>query len=199
MGSIVKVVEELVKSVMSSDPVHGYPHVERVRRLALSIASNYPGVDMEVVEVAALLHDIGRNAPPTEGDHAARSARVAKVLLEALGLPAGKVELVVEAISTHSYSRGKEPVSTEAKILSDADKLDALGAVGIARVLMYSGALGRSLEDSIAHFKSKILRLPELMKTEVGREEAERRARIVREFVKALEEELGLPQLNNVR
>ena len=189
--SIVEVVEELVKDVMSSDPVHGYPHVRRVRELALQIASHYSKVDREVIELAALLHDIARNGPG-KADHAFTSAKVAELLLKSMGYPEEKVALVVEAISAHSYSASREPQSLEARILSDADKLDALGAIGIARVFLYSGAIGRSIEESIAHIKTKILKLPDLMKTPEGKELALKRVKIVEEFVRCIEEELGL-------
>ncbi len=193
--SVVDVVEEIVKGVMSPDPVHGYPHVERVRRLALRIASNYPEADREVIELSALLHDIarngGRNNAKKAFDHALASARVAEVILKALGLPKEKVEAVVHAIEAHSFSAGREPKSLEAKILSDADKLDALGAVGVVRVFMYSAIIGRSIKDSIVHFESKILKLPSLMWTPEGRREAGRRIKFVKEFLRELEAELN--------
>jgi len=189
--SIVDIVAELVRNVMSSDPVHGYPHVMRVRKLALQLAAHYNSVDKEVVELAALLHDIGRSGPGMT-DHAFTSARVAGLLLRAMGYSESKVRAIVEAISTHSYSAGREPQLLEAKILSDADKLDALGAVGIARVFLYSGAIGRGIEDSIAHIKTKILKLPDLMKTPEGRELALKKVKIVMEFIKCIEKELNL-------
>ncbi len=189
--SVIEIIEELVKNVMSSDPVHGYPHVHRVRELALQIASHYSEVDKEVIELAALLHDIARNGPG-KADHAFTSAKVAELLLRSMGYPEQKVALVVEAISTHSYSADREPQSLEAKILSDADKLDALGAIGVARVFLYSGAIGRGIEESIAHIKTKILKLPDLMKTPEGRELALKRVKVVEEFIKCIEEELKL-------
>ncbi len=189
---LIKVFEELVKSVMSDDPVHGYPHVLRVRDLALWIASKYKGVDVESLEIAALLHDIARSNSIKSSDHALKSAKVAELLLKAMGYPEDRIKLVVEAIATHSYSGGREPKSLEAKILSDADKLDALGAIGVARVLMYSAYVGRGLEGSIEHFRSKILKLPDLMKTSVGKEEALRRVKYVIEFIEELEKELSM-------
>jgi len=192
---IVDVIVELVKNVMSSDPVHGYPHVVRVRKLALHIASYYNEVDKEVIELAALLHDIGRSGPGS-ADHAFTSAKVAELLLKSMKYPEDKVKVIVEAISTHSYSASREPQILEAKILSDADKLDALGAVGIARVFLYSGAIGRGIEESIAHIKTKILKLPDLMKTPQGRELALERVKIVRDFIKCIEKELESKGMN---
>ena len=194
-ADVVRVVEEVVKGVMSPDPVHGYPHVIRVRDLALRIGRAYAGrVDAEVLELAALLHDVSRGSFSDGllgGDHALASARVAEALLKALGYPEPKAEAVAHAILTHSYSSGRVPETLEARILSDADKLDALGAIGVARVFMYSGALGRGLRESVEHFRKKILRLPELMWTPEGREEALRRVEFVRSFLKELEAEVG--------
>ncbi len=194
-GDIVRVVEEVVKGVMSPDPLHGYPHVARVRSLALRIGRAYIGrVNEEVLELAALLHDVGRGSFSEQGfggDHALASAKVAEALLRGLGYPEHGVKAVAHAILTHSYSGGRVPESLEARILSDADKLDALGAIGIARVFMYSGSSGRGLRESIRHFKEKILRLPELMWTPEGREEALRRVELIRSFLKELEAEVG--------
>ncbi|MEM2055608.1 MAG: hypothetical protein QXY48_04620, partial [Sulfolobales archaeon] len=74
--------------------------------------------------------------------------------------------------------------------LSDADKLDALGAIGLVRVLMYSGELGRDLHEVIEHIKAKLLKLPETMHTSEGKVEAERRVKIIREFLENLFREL---------
>jgi len=187
--SLVNLIEKIVRNVVGKDPVHGWPHVKRVLEIARWIALKHPEADLEVIEMAALLHDISRNGYEVE-DHAMQSAIIAKELLTALGYPKDKLQKVVSAIETHSYSSGRKPDTIEGMILSDADKLDALGAIGIARVFMYSGILGRSLEESVSHFKSKILKLPEKMMTNEGREEALRRLRIVENFIKELEFEL---------
>jgi uncharacterized protein len=82
-------------------------------------------------------------------------------------------------------------VSIEAKVLSDADKLDALGAIGVARVFAFSGARGRSLEDSVKHFYEKILRLPELLETDAARRIAVERVEVVKRFLENLLKEVG--------
>ena len=191
-AKLVSTIRSLVKIIMGGDEAHGYPHIERVERLALWIASHYEGqVDKELLLISILLHDIGRFAPKSsEVNHAIISAEVAERILRCLGYPEGKISLVKDIIMSHSYSLNIVPKSIEAKILSDADKLDALGAIGIARVFMHSARLKRSLKDSLNHLKEKIVKLPNLMYTEVARKEAMRRLKIVLDFIKNLEEEL---------
>jgi len=185
---VLNAVSELVKLLMPPDPVHGIEHVERVVRMACRIASNYETVDREVLLLSAYLHDIGRLSSPD--NHAVRSASIVRHILEMLGYPKDKIEKVVDTVLSHSYSLGYAAMSTEAKILSDADKLDALGAIGLVRVLMYSGELGRDLHEVIEHIKAKLLKLPETMHTSEGKVEAERRVKIIREFLENLFREL---------
>ncbi len=186
----VAAVLKLVRAVMPRDFVHGLPHVLRVVQLALKLAEGRSDVDVEVLTLAALLHDLGR-AFSGKRHHAEVSAEVAEELLRSMGLPDEKLEKVVNAILSHSYSLGVKPRSIEAEILSDADKLDALGAIGIARVFGLSALWGRGLEESLEHFKDKILKLPKLMYTDHGRRLATDRVRIVEEFLKELERELA--------
>ncbi len=192
MNDFVKAVERIVQLIMPPEPVHGFPHVKRVHDLALKLARNCKNyVDMEALEIAAYLHDIGRMGELGEEDHAAASAEVAEFLMRLSGYPPDKIEKVKDAIMGHSFSSGRRPKTLEGKILSDADKLDALGAIGIARVFMYSGYKRRSLEDSIEHFKEKIIKLPQQMMTEEGRREAKERMRIILDFLNSLESELS--------
>jgi uncharacterized protein len=196
-SGLVLAVEELVKLIMPEDPVHGFGHVARVLELACRFAEGYSGVDYEVLQLATLLHDVGRVSGVE--NHAARSAQIARAVLELAGYPKERVEKVVEVIVSHSYSHGQKAESLESKILSDADKVDALGAIGLVRVFMYSGTLGRDLENSLDHIRSKILKLPQLLHTEEARREAERRVKLVMEFLENLEREIGTVsrQLNN--
>ncbi len=190
---IISQIRDLVKHVMPDDFVHGYPHVERVRKLALEIAEEIEEpVDKEVLEIAALLHDIGRYGSSGK-HHAEASAEIADFLLFLLQYPEDKRKNVVEAIRAHSYSLNTEAVSLEAKILSDADKLDALGAIGIGRVFMYSCQHSRSLEDTVKHMKEKLLRLQSLMYTSPGRRMARNRTEIMENFLRNLEKELSTP------
>jgi uncharacterized protein len=188
---VVELIENLVRKLYPEDMVHGLDHVLRVRDIALKIAEAIPEpVDREVLEVAALLHDIGRVS--RDKDHAKRSAEIAYIILKLGCFPEDKVGKVVEAIQSHSFSEGVKPMSIEAKILSDADKLDALGVIGIARVFAFSGSRGRSLKESIQHFYDKILQLPNLLFTDIAKSIAIKRIDVVKKFLEDLEKEIEL-------
>ena len=186
---IVEVVEEIVRLVMPRDPCHGIDHVMRVRDLALRIAREMGGVDLELVELAALLHDIARHVD--EKRHAELSARFARILLELAGLDRERIEIVAQAIEDHSFSSGRRPRNAVGAVLSDADKLDAMGAIGVARVFSYGGSRGRSIEESLKHFEEKILKLKNLLITEPGKRIGEERHRVVEEFLARLRSELS--------
>ncbi|MDV3103260.1 HD domain-containing protein [Thermococcus waiotapuensis] len=188
---LIESVRNFARSFFEKDGTHGFSHVERVFNLCLHIGRE-EGADLEVLALAALLHDIARpleDAGKVE-DHAAEGARIARRYLKGLGYPDEKVEAVAHAIEAHRFSRGPEPGTLEAKILSDADKLDAIGAVGIARVFMYSGEHGRDIEASMRHFEEKILKLKDLMYTETARKIAEGRHRFTEEFLRRLRLEI---------
>ncbi|WP_010477275.1 HD domain-containing protein [Thermococcus zilligii] len=188
---LIESVRNFARSFFERDGTHGFSHVERVFNLCLHIGRE-EGADLEVLALAALLHDIARpleDAGKVE-DHAAEGARIARGYLKGLGYPDEKVEAVAHAIEAHRFSRGPEPGTLEAKILSDADKLDAIGAVGIARVFMYSGEHGRDIEASMRHFEEKILKLKDLMYTETARKIAEGRHRFTEEFLRRLRLEI---------
>ncbi|WP_297439085.1 HD domain-containing protein [Thermococcus sp.] len=189
--ALVERTREFAKSFFEREGTHGFSHVKRVFNLCLHIGKE-EGADLEILALAALLHDIAR---PLESsgkvkDHALEGARIARQYLTSMGYPAERAEAVAHAIEAHRFSRGPEPRTLEAKILSDADKLDAIGAIGVARVFMYSGEHGRSIEDSLAHFEEKILQLRGLMYTETAKQLARERHRFTEEFVKRLRREI---------
>ncbi|HEU98103.1 MAG: HD domain-containing protein [Fervidicoccaceae archaeon] len=186
---IVEKIENIARKLYPPFGTHGWDHVQRVCNLSIEIAEK----EKEAIEefpllLSCLLHDIAR--VKEGGDHALESSKVAKELLICLNVKDEVIGKVVDAISSHSYSAGRIPTTPEGRVLSDADKIDALGAIGVARVFEYSGANGRSLDESIAHFRDKILKLPELMLTEEGRKIARERALFVEEFLRKLEAEI---------
>ena len=164
---------------------HDEGHVERVLRIARYIAER-EGASIEVVETAAKLHDIARNVE----NHAIESAKIAKKILEREGRSKEFIDAVVHAIEAHSFSSEVEPRTLEAKILSDADKLDAIGAIGVARAFLYSGERGRSIEDTIRHFEDKLLKLGNMMYTETARSIAKRRHEFLKLFYEEIKKEL---------
>jgi uncharacterized protein len=137
-------IESAAAYYPQDDPVHGFDHVLRVVRVSLKLA-NAVGADLEIVKAAALLHDAA-GAVPTEdggrGEHERTSAELARQILGEEGWPEAKVEQVLHCIRAHRYRSFEEPQTLEAQVLFDADKLDVLGAFGIARTLGYAQQAG---------------------------------------------------------
>ena len=192
---VIKLLRNLEKEVskeMGSKDPHGLEHARRVLKLCMLIAEKERG-DIDIIIPAAMLHDIGRD---NRKDHAKSSAKKASKILEKLGYSKDRIDHIVRVIEEHSFSANRVPSSKEAKILSDADKLDALGAIGIARVFMTSVVLNRGIKEALMHFHEKILKLPDKMYTQTGKKIAKKRVKIVSEFVKELEKELA--ELENI-
>ena len=124
----------------ANDPVHGFDHVLRVYHMAEQLAQ-VEGADLEIVQAAALLHDAEGSAPNDEqsrSSHHEASAFFARTVLEAEGWPETRIAAVTHCIRAHRYRTTVSPQSLEAKILFDADKLDVLGAFGVARTIAYA-------------------------------------------------------------
>lgn len=178
------------------DPAHDFEHILRVMHLAERIA-RMEGADRAVVRAAALLHDVRRG----ENDHAAASAAFARRWLSEQGAPPEFIEAVAHAIEAHRFRETRAARTLEARALFDADKLDALGIIGLARLFAYSGAHRHPLwmpvreeegdAGSAAHeFFHKIRFLPERMQTETGRRWAEVRLERMRKAIEWLEMEM---------
>ena len=165
---------------------HDVSHSMRVYRNALVIASSEMKCDIEVVSLAALLHD----ADDHKLFHTVNNANARRFLKEHSVDPE-KTERIISAINSVSFSqnRGKHPETLEGKIVQDADRLDAIGAVGIARTFAYGGEHGRSLDSSICHFHEKLLLLKDEMNTDTARELAEERHAFMLAFLKRYQEE----------
>jgi uncharacterized protein len=193
----------------SGDAVHDFDHVLRVLALAERIG-RAEGADMPVVRAAALLHDVARAQADAEGlDHAALGATQAREVLA--GQPPAKVEAVAHAVAAHRYRAGPQPETLEARVLFDADKLDAIGAVGIARAFAYGGAHSQRLwapvesvdaarwkeegDDPQAHtpvheFVVKLSQLKGLLYTPTGRAIAEKRHAFMVRFFEHMDAEV---------
>lgn len=186
-----------------TDGCHQLDHTQRVVENALALADYYPEVDRDALGAAAWLHDVGRG----ERNHAEASARIAAERLPALGFSPERAALAVGAIADHRFSAGRIPASQEGKILQDADRLDALGAIGIARAFSFEAsrelydptdpfAERRAPDDgryTLDHFYAKLLRLPETLHTPEARKMAQRRVGFMRIFLYELADEIGVP------
>jgi uncharacterized protein len=200
--------EAFVSERTGSDAAHDLGHVRRVVANARRLATG-EGTDLRVVLPAAWLHDCV--VVPKDHPDRSRASRLAADeaarWLRAEGYPEALVPDIAHAVEAHSFSAGVAPETPEARVVQDADRLDALGAVGVARLFATAGAMGsalfhpddpfaetgRALDDrrwALDHVATKLLRLPETMRTAAGRAEAERRAAIVRAFVRDLRSEL---------
>jgi uncharacterized protein len=188
------------------DPVHDFDHVLRVLALARRIG-RAEGADMDIVETAVLLHDIQRAAESDhDADHAVAAADYARDILSQLDPPPpdGFIDAVVHAIAAHRFRNTITPETLEAKVVFDADKLDAIGAIGVARAYAYSGRIGRKLwgevppgyagdsPDHTAHheFVYKLARIRDRMQTETGRALARERHAYMAAFFARLEREI---------
>ncbi len=141
-------IERARQLYQEADPAHDFAHVLRVLRLAERIGAA-EGADLEVLRAAALLHDVARADKRAGGPcHAQAGAERARQVLR--GADPARIEAVAEAIASHRFRSGPSPVSLEARILSDADRLDAMGAIGIARACATAGALGQALWPEMA-------------------------------------------------
>ena len=165
---------------------HGFDHSMRVYRNALRIAETEPAADRLIVSLGALLHDADDHKLfHTENNENARR------FLREHGISPDTEDRICEAVSAVSFSknRGKQPETIEGRIIQDADRLDAIGAIGIARTFAYGGKHGRTPEASIAHFHEKLLLLKDLMNTEKAREMAESRHAFMEQFLREWERE----------
>ena len=191
-----------------ADPGHGPTHLERMVATALRLAEE-EGARLEVVLPAAWLHDcvhVAKDSP--ERSRASRlAADHALHFLEDAGYPPACLPEIRHAIEAHSFSAGIAPRTVEAKVVQDADRLDALGAIGLARCLAVGTALGRPLYEpvdpfcrtrdpddrgaSVDHFYAKLLKLAASMQTTAGRREAARRTKFLESFLAQLESEIG--------
>ena len=183
--SAIKYVKELFEN--NSDG-HDVAHTMRVYKNALEITKAYPEADSFIVSLGALLHD----ADDHKLFNTENNANARKFMADA-GLSEDVADGVCKVINSVSFSknRGKKPESFEGMIVQDADRLDALGAIGIARTFAYGGKNGRSLDMSLQHFYDKLFLLKDEINTDAARKIAEHRHVFMKDFVNEYLEETG--------
>jgi len=196
----------------ATDAGHDLGHIRRVVAAAKKLAE-MEGADPWVVVPAAWLHDcvVVPKDDPRRKEASKLAAEAATGFLGATGFPPDKLNGIAHAIEAHSFSAKGKPKTKEAAVVQDADRLDALGAVGAARCFAVSGAMARPLVDpdapfpdgtegarppddarsAVDHFYTKLLTLPATMQTAAGRAEAERRAAFLRVYLDQLRSELA--------
>lgn len=165
---------------------HDFGHTMRVYHIAMEIADAEPGCDKQIVALAALLHDADDDKL-----FASENNANARAFLNSQNVDEAAVQRICAAINSVSFSRNRArcPELPEGRIVQDADRLDAIGAIGIARTFAYGGKHGRSLDSSIEHFHEKLLLLRDMMHTEKAREIAETRHAFMEAFLKEWEKE----------
>ena len=167
---------------------HGLDHSMRVYRNAMVIAETEPAADRVIVGLSALLHDTDDyKLFQTENNANARG------FLESENVDPESEDRICEVINSVSFSknRGKKPETIEGQIVQDADRLDAIGAIGIARTFAFGGKHDRPLDSSIYHFHEKLLLLRDLMNTEKAKELAEGRHLFIEQFLEEWNQECG--------
>lgn len=190
----IREIRDHMHAVLSRPGSHGPDHTERVTALCERIGRE-EHADRAVLIPAALLHDIARPLEKEQGlPHELEGARMAEEILVSLQYDASRIPQIAAAIRTHRYRSARRPATLEAQILSDADKLDALGAIGIARTFMRAGEHGGSIHDGIDHFHDKLLKLPDLMYTDTARRIARERHAFLVRFLEILKEEMADPR-----
>ncbi len=200
-----KKIETIVKDHFSDDPTgHDWHHIDRVRNMALLIQQNEGG-DKEIIEIAALLHDISDHK--LNGGVLNDNGRASKEILESIDYPNEKMEKVIAIVDAVSFKgAGQEDTegSIELSIVRDADRLDAIGAIGIARAFAYGGHKNRPIYEpsislefhenfeqyansgshTINHFYEKLLLLKSRLRTTTARKIGEHRHKFMEEFLK---------------
>jgi uncharacterized protein len=197
-----------VKSIMDNDSAHDFEHVMRVYKNARRICKKEKVYERLVLS-AVLLHDIVSYPKSDKRSKLSslESSKKSKQILKKYSFSKEEILIISNAICDHSFSQGTVPETIEGKILQDSDRLDALGAIGIARVFATGESLGRPFYNTddpfckkrlpddkiwtVDHFFQKLLKLESLMNTKSGKMEAKMRTSVLKEFLRHLKQEIS--------
>lgn len=207
MKSLRLLCNEVEKIMAKNDPSHDFEHVKRVYRNAEHICKTEK-VDKKLVLTAALLHDIISFPKSDKRSKTASTKSVIKAtkILQKFHYTNNEMKIISDAIESHSFSKNTIPKTLEGKVVQDADRLDALGAIGIARTFAVGGTENRSFynkhdpfclarkpndkEWTVDHFYKKLLLLESKMNTKSAKIEAKRRTKIIKKFLSDLKKEI---------
>ena len=205
--NILNSLKQEVHNLMINDSAHDFDHIMRVFKNARNICKK-ENANEKLVLSAVLLHDIVSypKSDKRSKSSSIKSAEKSKKILTKFNFTKEEIQIISDAIRDHSFSRNKIPTTLEGKILQDADRLDAIGAIGIARVFAVSGSekrpfynvkdpfcKNRTPDDEIwalDHFYCKLLKLESLMNTKSGKTEAKKRTKVLKDFLNELKKEI---------
>ena len=210
MDILNKILPEAKKFFLDARGSHNFDHTERVLKLCMHIGKKEKA-DLEILKIAAALHDIGRKfEDKSKGKicHAEKGADIARKILKKYNFPSLKIEKVVHCIEAHRFRNSITPKTLEAKVLFDSDKLDSIGAIGIGRAFFFANEVGANLhenkskteilktkpytKDDTAYreFIVKLRHIKNKMLTREGRHLAKERHKFMVEFFERLGEEV---------
>ncbi len=202
-----EIYNQVKKWMRKNDPAHDFEHVLRVYETAKMICTKEKA-NKKLVLYSVLLHDIASFPKNDKRSKisSTKSSKEAKKILKKFSFPDEEIKIISNAIEDHSFSKNKKPTSLEGKILQDADRLDAIGAIGIARTFAVGGSENRPFYNksdpfcsirnpndqnwTLDHFYKKLLVIESKMNTKSGKKEAKRRTKILRRFLTDLKREI---------
>jgi uncharacterized protein len=203
-----KIKHKVKKLLEGRDPAHDFYHIKRVYKNA-KIIGRHERPNMDILLPAVLLHDLVMHPKGSakSSKSADESADLAEDILQSYGYPQDEITQICYCIKMHSYSKKFVPASIEGKILQDADRLDALGAIGIARTFSVGGSENRKLYNAndpfyrtvrevddiqwtLDHFQTKLLKLEYSMHTKMGKKMAQERTSFMLLFIRQLQKEI---------
>jgi len=194
----IKQVEAYAQEMLQSEKTaHDFSHSCRVMKIAVYIGEKLDA-DIEIIKIAALTHDI---IDKKVTDDVEQTTMKLKNKLSSIGYQEEQIKEVLNIIENISFSSGKIPESLEGKIVQDADRLEAVGAISIARAFAYGGKMNRSIYEennddcSIAHFYDKLLKLKDMMNTTIAKEIAKKRHIIMEEYLENFFNEWNLKDI----
>ena len=205
--NVINSLKQEVYNLMINDSAHDFDHIMRVFKNAQKICKK-ENAHEKLVLSAVLLHDIVSYPKSDKRSKLSsiKSAEKSKKILKKFNFTKEEIQIISDAIRDHSFSRNKIPATIEGKILQDADRLDAIGAIGIARVFAVSGSEKRpfyNVKDpfcknrvpndeiwALDHFYRKLFKLESLMNTKSGKIEAKKRTKVLNDFLNELKKEI---------
>ena len=209
-----KIKREAMEFFKNASGCHDWSHIERVHKLALKIGKA-ESADLNIIELAVFLHDIGRKEEFRQKGafcHAEKGADLARKILKKYNFKKDFIEAVVHCVAVHRFRKGGAPESLEAKVLFDADKLDSIGAVGIARDFLFAGGSGSNClytgrekelaksdkdysftkEDSaFLEYELKLKKIKDKMLTKKGKEMARKRHQFMEDYFRQFWKEVA--------